>query len=270
MTEQFAQNIRRLIFRMIHTAGGGHIAPALSCADILAVLYQEVLQISPDFPDAPERDRFILSKGHASAALFATLALKGFFPQEWLENYCRFDSPLGGHPDMHKVPGVEASTGSLGHGLPFGVGVAFANRRTYPAQRVWVLLGDGECQEGSIWESALFAAHHNLENLNVIVDANGLQAMGAVSEIMGLGSLVSKWSAFGWESCEVDGHDHEALRRTFSESSRQKGRPKAIIARTIKGKGISFMENKPLWHYRQTSEEETKRAIMEIEAGGER
>lgn len=270
MTEQFAQEIRRAVFDMIHKAGGGHIAPSLSCADILAVLYQEILQLSSEFPNVPERNRFILSKGHASAALFAVLALKGFFPQEWLADFCRFDSPLGGHPDMHKVPGVEASTGSLGHGLPFGVGVAFANRKTYPSCRVWVLLGDGECQEGSIWESALFAAHHNLGNLNVIVDANGLQAMGPVSEILDLDSLVAKWSAFGWECCEVDGHNHENLLRTFREFSRPKNCPGAIIARTVKGKGISFMENEPLWHYRQTSAEETKKALTEIAAGGGR
>lgn len=268
--EIFAAELRRNIFHMIHRSGGGHVGPSLSCADILAVLYHDILRVFPDRPEAPERDRFILSKGHASAALFATLAGKGFFPSSWLKDYCRFNSPLGGHPDMYKVPGVEASTGSLGHGLPFGAGVAFAMRRKYPEARVWVLLGDGECQEGSIWESALFGAHHHLDNLNVIVDANGLQAMEKVSDILSLNVQVDKWCSFGWDSLDVDGHDCEELHKVFTSLPRRRGRPTAIIARTIKGRGISFMENVPLWHCRQTSEQETAQALQELQKGMER
>jgi len=259
-----AQELRKLIFKTICNAGGGHLPTCLSMADLLTVLYYEVLRVDPKNIKAPDRDRFILSKGHGGVALYAILADKGFFDPEHLATHGKKGTMLGGHPDMHKVPGIEASTGALGHGLPFGVGIALAAKKDAAKYRTFVLAGDGECQEGSVWEAALFASQAKLDNLTVIVDHNKLQAMGPLEEIVGLEPLGAKWSAFGWAVEEVDGHDMDALRAIFKKAPFVKGKPNCVIAHTIKGKGISFMENVPIWHYRQPKPEEMQRACTEL------
>ncbi len=259
-----AKDIRRSIFKTICNAGGGHLPTCLSMTDILTVLYYEVLCIDPKDIRNPERDRFILSKGHGGVALYAILADKGFFDERHLATHGKKGTILGGHPDMHKVPGVEASTGALGHGLSFGVGTALAARMDANPSRTFVLIGDGECQEGSIWEAALFAAQAKLDNLTVIIDHNKLQAMDKLDKIVGLGSLSEKWAAFGWSVTEIDGHDVDQIRETFKRLPIDKDRPGCIIAHTIKGKGISFMENVPIWHYRQPKPEEMKMACEEL------
>lgn len=256
--------LRKAILRTICKGGGGHIPASLSIVDILAVLYYHILKIDPKKPDVPARDRFILSKGHACVALYAVLADRGFFAKEHLDTFGRRGSILGGHPDMHKVPGIEASTGALGHGFPFGVGVAFAGKMDKKDYRVFVLVGDGECQEGSVWEAALFASQHKLDNLTVIVDYNKLQAMDRLDKIISLEPLADKWKAFGWEVREVDGHDIPKLRDVFSGVPFVSGKPNLIIAHTIKGKGVSFMENVPIWHFRLPNEEETRIICNEL------
>ncbi len=262
--EKIAKDIRKNIFKTICNGGGGHIPASLSIVDILAVLYYHILKIDPKKPDVPARDRFILSKGHACVALYAVLADRGFFAKEHLDTFGRRGSILGGHPDMHKVPGIEASTGALGHGFPFGVGVAFAGKMDKKDYRVFVLVGDGECQEGSVWEAALFASQHKLDNLTVIVDYNKLQAMDRLDKIISLEPLADKWKAFGWEVREVDGHDIPKLRDVFSGVPFVSGKPNLIIAHTIKGKGVSFMENVPIWHFRLPNEEETRIICNEL------
>lgn len=259
-----AQELRKLIFKTICNAGGGHLPTCLSMTDLLAVLYYEVLHVDPKDPKAPGRDRFILSKGHGGVALYAILADKGFFDVEHLSTHGKKGTILGGHPDMHKVPGIEASTGALGHGLPFGVGIALAAKKDHASYRTFVVTGDGECQEGSIWEAALFAAQAKLDNLTVIIDHNKLQAMGKLDEIVGLESFSEKWRAFGWEVAEVDGHDMDALRTVFKKLPLAPGKPNCIIAHTVKGRGISFMENVPIWHYRQPKPEEMRLACEEL------
>jgi len=259
-----AKEIRKLIFKTICNAGGGHLPTCLSMTDLLAVLYYEVLHIDPKNPKAPDRDRFILSKGHGGVALYAILADKGFFDMKHLATHGKKGTILGGHPDMHKVPGIEASTGALGHGLSFGVGTALAAKTDATSSRTFVVIGDGECQEGSIWEAALFAAQAKLDNLTVIVDHNKLQAMGKLDEIVGLESLAAKWKAFGWRVTEIDGHDLDRIREAFRNLPLEKEKPNCIIAHTIKGKGISFMENVPIWHYRQPKSEEMQLACDEL------
>lgn len=262
--EKMAKDIRRSIFKTICNGGGGHIPASLSIVEILVYLYQHVLHIDPKNAGDLNRDRFILSKGHACVALYAILAEKGFFPKTELEKFGRKGSILGGHPDMHKVPGVEASTGSLGHGLPFGMGMALAGKFDKKGYRVFVLIGDGECQEGSVWEAALFAPQHKLDNLTVIIDYNKIQAMDYLAEILSLDSLADKWKSFGWEVKEIDGHDFCRLQEIFKSVPLVKGKPSLIIAHTIKGKGVSFMENTPIWHYRLPNERELKIAYEEL------
>jgi transketolase len=262
--EKKTKEIRKTILRTICKGGGGHIPASLSIVDILAVLYYYVLKIDPKRPDEVERDRFILSKGHACVALYAILADRDFFAKEHLDTFGRRGSILGGHPDMHKVPGVEASTGALGHGFPFGVGVAFAGKMDKKDYHVFVLVGDGECQEGSIWEAALFASQHKLDNLTVIIDYNKLQAMDRLDNIVSLEPLADKWKAFGWEVREVDGHDITKLEAVFKSVPFVSGKPNLIIAHTIKGKGVSFMENVPIWHFRLPNEQETKKICEEL------
>jgi transketolase len=230
---------------------------------VLAVLYASVLRIDPSAPNAPERDRFILSKGHAAAVLYATLAVRGFFPKDWLTRYTEDGSELAGHAVHKGVPGVEISTGSLGHGLPVGVGMALAAQRTCANYRVFVLMSDGECDEGSVWEAALFAAHHRLENLVAIVDVNQIQSFGRVSEVLALEPFADKWRAFGWAVEELDGHDHAELGRVLAELPRVAGKPTLILARTVKGKGVSFMEDRLEWHYRSPNADELARALRE-------
>lgn len=262
-----AKELRKVVFESICNGGGGHIAGSLSIIEILIVLYHKILKIDPQKPKDPSRDRFILSKGHAGVALYAVLADKGFFSKSELDKFGKKDSILGGHPDMHKVPGVEASTGSLGHGFPFAVGVALAGKLDKKDYRVFVLLGDGECQEGSIWEAAMFAPQHKLDNLIAIVDYNKMQAMDYLNNIVSLDPLVDKWKAFGWEVREVDGYDFHRLQEIFENVPFVKGKPSLIIAHTIKGKGISFMQNSPIWHYRLPNEEELKIACKELNVG---
>jgi|TARA_B100001964_G_scaffold98849_1_gene110423 transketolase len=262
-----AKELRRETFKTICLGGGGHMPATLSIIDVLTVLYYGFLNIDPRNPDDPHRDRFILSKGHACVALYAVLADKGFFDKHRLCTFGKCGTILGGHPDMHKVPGVEASTGALGHGFPFGIGMALSGKLDNEPYRVFTLLGDGECQEGSIWEAAMFASHHKLDNLTAIVDFNKQQAMDYLDKIVSLEPFAEKWRAFGWEVIEVDGHDVNQLLETFNSCPLVGGKPNLIIAHTTKGKGVSFMENEPLWHYRMPNLEEMKIASRDLELG---
>jgi len=238
--------LKREIAMASALSGEGHVASAYSILDILWVLYDEVLRVDPRDPDGESRDRFILSKGHASLGLYAVLAEKGFLPRSDLYSFGSLASPLGGHPDSTLVGGVEASTGSLGHGLPFGVGVALALRLKGSEARVFVLVGDGECNEGSVWESVLLAAHHQLRNLVCVVDHNH-----STDRALRLGNLAEKFSAFGWSAVTVDGHDREALSGVLTAA--QSDRPQAVIGNTVKGHGCPPMEGNPAWHHRAPS-----------------
>lgn len=245
--EEKAKWVRQQALEMSLRVGGGHIAPSFSCVEILVALYQGgILKVKPQDPKWPERDRFILSKGHASLSFYPVLADMGYFPLSWLDTFNHKEGKLGGMADGN-VPGVELSSGSLGHGLSVGAGMAFAAKLNGEDYKTFVLLGDGECQEGSIWEAALFAAHHKLANLMAIIDRNGLQALAPTEEVMKLEPLANRWVSFGWEVLEADGHDIEDIRAKLHGN---KGRPTVLICKTIKGKGISFAQNKPIWHYR--------------------
>jgi transketolase len=259
-----ARRVRRDVLRMVHRARASHVGTCLSIADLLAVLYADVLRVDPARPDAPQRDRFLLSKGHGGAALYAVLAERGFFPAAWLDDYCADGSRLAGHATHHGVPGVEVSTGSLGHGLPIACGMALSAKRTVRPGRVVALLSDGECDEGSTWEAALFAPQHRLDNLVAIVDYNGIQSFGRVADVLDLEPLADKWRAFRWSVREVDGHDHAALARTFAALPFEAGRPSAIVARTVKGKGVPFMEDDLAWHYRSPSDEQLAAALAAL------
>jgi transketolase len=262
-----SQEIRSHVLRMTHAARASHVGSCFSSADILAVLYGGVLRIRADEPGWPERDRFILSKGHAAAALYAVLAESGFFPSAWLSNYCVNGSPLAGHVTSHGIPGVELSTGSLGHGLSVACGMALAARADGTGARIFTLLSDGECDEGSVWEAALFAGHHRLDNLVAIIDYNKIQSFGSVEEVLDLAPFADKWRAANWAVAEIDGHDHGALQKTLSCLPFEAGRPGVLIAHTIKGKGVSFMEGKLAWHYKSVDEEQLARALAEIRGG---
>jgi transketolase len=258
-----ARDIRADALRMVAAANASHIGTCLSMADILAVLYSDVLAYDPSQPEWPERDRFILSKGHGAAILYAVLARGGFFPPELLTQYCEDGSMLMGHAS-HKVPGVEVSTGSLGHGLPIGAGVALAGKHDGREHRTFVLCGDGELDEGSNWEAILFAATHELDALTLIVDRNGLQGFGESESIMRLEPLAAKLEAFGWATREVNGHDLGELRGALSPEARVAGKPLAVIADTIKGKGVSFMEGRLEWHYKSPNAEQLAQALAEL------
>ncbi|HEX2581430.1 MAG TPA: transketolase [Dongiaceae bacterium] len=260
--QTFARAIRAHALRMVAAAHASHIGSCLSIADILAVLYGSILNVDPSRPRWEGRDRLIVSKGHAAAIVYAALAERGFFPISLLDSYCREGSPLAGHVTHVHVPGVEVSTGSLGHGLSIGCGMALAAKRTGQSYAVHVLLSDGECDEGSIWEAALFAPHHRLDNLVVTVDYNGIQSFGSVKEVLDLDPFIDKWRAFGWQACEIDGHDVTALLEAYRQ--RPDGKPRVIIARTIKGKGVSFMENQLAWHYKSPKAEELAQALAEV------
>ena len=260
-----ARRIRRQCLLMTNRANASHIGSCLSIADILAVLYGKILRFQPARPDWPERDRFILSKGHGCAALYAALAESGFFPAAWLETYYQNGAQLAGHATHKGVPGVEVSTGSLGHGLSLGVGMALAAKRDGRRYRVFCVLSDGECDEGSTWEAALFAPHHRLGNLTVIVDYNKIQSLGRVTEVIDLEPLATKWAAFGWATTELNGHDLVAVETALQRDDLE--RPHCIIAHTVKGKGVSFMEDKLQWHYTPPRGEELVRALSEVEAG---
>ena len=236
---------------------------SFSVADIISVLYfDDVLKYDSSNPMWEERDKFILSKGHASYALYAVLARAGYFTEDELWNVSRPGSVFGGHPKMYDIPGVEASTGALGHGLSFGIGIAYANKADNKHSHVYVILGDGECQEGSIWEGALSAPTLELDNLTVVIDHNKLQAMDDLSQIVRMTPFVDKWRSFGWNVIEIDGHNYSQIREALL--SRQKKRPALIVANTIKGKGVSFMENVPIWHYRMPNEQELPILMREL------
>lgn len=260
-----AKNIRRLALQMVVRARASHIGSALSIADIIATLYSEILHINPSQPAMPERDRFILSKGHACVAVYAALAEMGFFSISELETYGQNHSNLMNHIS-HKVPGVEFSSGALGHGLPFGVGKALAARRVQAYWRVFVLLSDGEMDEGSNWEALMFAAHHKLDNLVAIIDYNKLQSLGSVGNTLELEPLADKLRAFGWSVQEVDGHNPNQLKQVLKTAPWETGKPSILIAHTIKGKGVSFMENKVEWHYRTPNLEQLTQALAELES----
>ena len=249
---------------MVHSAGASHIGSVLSIADIVAVLYSEVLRVRPDEPNWFNRDRFILSKGHSCAGVYAALALRGFFPLEELKEYGLDGSHLMTHIS-HKVSGVEFSTGSLGHGLPFGVGKAMAAKRQNADWKTFVLLSDGEMDEGTNWEALMFAAHHHLDNIVAVIDYNKLQSLATICQTLGLEPLVEKLNAFGWSVREVDGHDHLALARDLGSIPWKKGSPSLLLAHTTKGKGVSFMENKVEWHYRSPNAEQLSLALAELE-----
>jgi transketolase len=259
-----AKNIRRQVLEMIYKSSGAHIGSSLSCVDILTFLYFKLLNIYPENPAAENRDRFILSKGHAAAALYAVLSGRGFFEQKCLEDYCQDETKLAGHSIRQPALGIEASTGSLGHGLSMAVGMALAAKRDNKNHRVFVLLSDGECQEGPVWEAALFAGHNKLDNLIAIIDYNKIQAMGRVEEILSLEPLRKKWEDFNWSVKEADGHNFEELEQSFFQIPFEKGRPSLLIAHTIKGKGVSFLENKLISHYKKFSEEEYEKAKKEL------
>lgn len=262
-----ATAVRRRDLEMVYRARLGHIGGDFSATDILVTLYFDVLRIDPKRPDDPERDRFILSKGHSAGALYTTLAHAGFFPLAELDTFAQPLSRLNGHPNRVKVPGVETNTGPLGHGLPVAVGCAVGAKMDGASWRTYVITGDGELQEGSNWEAAMSAAHYKLDNLTVIVDRNGLQQGDFTERTMHLDPLADKWRAFGWAVREVNGHDHAALLDVFEQLPFEWGKPNCIIAHTHKGQGVSFMRDRPAWHHKVPNADEYARAIEELAAG---
>lgn len=267
---QKAAVMRRDIIEMIHEAGSGHPGGSLSCIDILSALYfGGVMTYDPANPKLEDRDYFILAKGHAAPALYATLAEAGYFPKDELKTLRKLGTRLQGHPDSKLLPGVEVSTGSLGQGLSIAAGLAAGVRLKGGSAKVYTVLGDGECQEGQVWEAANFAAAQELGNLVAIIDANGLQIDGALEDVCSAGSLDDKFAAFGWDVHHVDGHDIDALIALFETlPSAQTGKPQAVIAKTVKGKGVSFMENQAGWHGKAPNDEEAKRALAELGCEG--
>jgi transketolase len=260
--------VRRRVMEILFEAGGGHYGGSLSCVEILVALYFHTLRIDPKNPNWAERDRFVLSKGHACASFVSVLGERGFFPTDLLHTFNKLDSPFGMHPDMQKIIGCDMSTGSLGHGLPIAIGMALAGKLDQRDYRVFVLVGDGECQEGSIWEGAAAATHFGLDNLILIVDRNRLSMDGPTEEIMALGDLKGKFEAFGWVADEIDGNDIEKVIGSLDRVPFGKEAPSVIVANTTKGKGVSCMENVCEWHYKQASEEITRDAIRELELAG--
>jgi transketolase len=261
---ELAGAVRRQSLRMVHRARLGHPGGDLSAADILIALYFGAMRVDPRQPDDPGRDRFIMSKGHCSGALYATLALKGFFPWEELAQYMQPLARLNGHPNRTALPGVEANTGALGHGLPIGVGAALAAKMDGASWRTFVLTGDGELQEGSNWEAAMAAAQYGLDNLTVVVDRNGLQQGAPTEATIRLEPLADKFRAFGWAVREVDGHDCAALLDVFHALPFETGRPSCVIAHTTKGKGVSFIENRAAWHHHVPTDSELEAALREL------
>ncbi|PKN47294.1 MAG: transketolase [Deltaproteobacteria bacterium HGW-Deltaproteobacteria-17] len=268
-TRDMALAIRRHAVQMTHLGKSSHVGSVLSLADILAVLYGRVMAVDPADPRWADRDRFILSKGHAGAGVYAALAERGFLPREQLRTHYQNGSKLSGHVSHKGVPGVEFSTGSLGHGLSVGTGMALAAKRAERGNRVYVLLSDGECDEGSNWEAIMFAAHHKLDNLVVAVDYNKIQSLDLVSNTLALEPFADKWRAFGWHVVEVDGHDHDALFAALDVPAGGRGQPSVVICHTTKGKGVSFMENQVLWHYRTPQGDEYHDARAELGLTGE-
>ena len=263
-SSELALQIRKHAVRMTNLGGSSHVGSVLSMADIVAVLYGGILRVDPANPTRPDRDRFILSKGHAGAGIYAALAETGFFSTELLDKHCADGSVLSGHVSHRGVPGVELSTGSLGHGLSVGAGFAYGGKLDKKPQRAFVLMSDGECDEGSTWEAAMFASHHKLDNLVAIIDYNKIQSLAPVSETLTLEPFADKWAAFGWSVVEVDGHDHSSLYASLSTVPRASGKPTCVIAHTTKGKGVSFMERSVLWHYRTPRGSEYDEALNEL------
>jgi len=258
--------MRRRLLGMIVKAGQGHPGGDLSATDILATLYFDVLRIDPSRPDAADRDRFVMSKGHCTGALYSALAARGFFPEDELDTYLQPESRLNGHPNRVYLPGVETNTGPLGHGFPVAVGIAIAGQIDRADYRVFALTGDGELQEGSMWEAAMLAGHRGLGRLTVIVDRNRLQQGARTEDTNALEPLADKWRAFGWEVVEVDGHDVAALLTAFDAAAEPRDRPRCIIANTAKGHGVSFMRDQAGWHHGVPSAEQYAQAISELEA----
>lgn len=262
-----ARRIRLATINAIHVAGTGHAGGALSIADLLAVLYFDEMRVRPTEPDWQERDRFVLSKGHACTSLYATLAECGYFPTEELSTLRQYGSRLQGHPDMKATPGLDTSSGSLGQGLSIASGMALAGKLQNASYRVYALLGDGELEEGQIWEAAMAARRYALDNLIAIVDANGLQINGSVEDVAGLSDIEGRFTSFGWHVLSIDGHDIAAIRGAFAAARETSDVPTVIVAHTVKGKGISYMENQAKWHSGTPSEDEYRMAVREL--GGE-
>lgn len=261
-----ATSIRKHIIDEVYSAASGHPGGSLSCTDILTVLYFHVMNVDAKNPKMPERDRFVLSKGHCAPALYATLAEKGFFPKEELLKFRSIDSYLQGHPSMKDVPGVDMSTGSLGQGISAAVGMAMAGKADNKDYRVYTILGDGEIQEGQVWEACMAAAHYKLDNLTAFLDHNGLQIDGKITEVMSPECVNEKFKAFGWKVINVNGHDYVQINEAIEEAQKSKGVPVMIVAETVKGKGVSFMENAAGWHGSAPNKEQRDQAISELDA----
>ena len=268
--ELIAARGRCLGMQMVFRAASGHIGGSLSAMDILTELYFEQLRVDPERPQAPERDRFVMSKGHCTPALYSILALRGYFPEKQLELFRSIEGHMSGHPDMVHVPGVDMSTGSLGQGLSAAVGMAIAGKMDSAAYRVYALMGDGEIEEGQVWEAAMSAAKYKLDNLCGIVDVNGLQIDGRTADVMPSEPLDAKFAAFGWNVIKADGHDFGSLRAALAAAKAEKDRPSVILAKTVKGKGVSFMENDPGWHGKAPNAEQYEQAMAELNAAVEK
>lgn len=259
-----AREIRREILKATAAAKSGHPGGSLSLAEIMTILYFDEMKVDANDPQNPERDRFVMSKGHATPVLYATLALKGFFPVAELASFRQINSRLQGHPDMKHIPGVDFTTGSLGQGLSGALGMALAGKLDHSPRRVYAIIGDGECQEGQIWEAAMAASHYKLDNLVVILDYNNLQICGEICDVMNIEPIQDKWKAFGWHVIELDGHDFSQIRAALQGARATKGQPTLLLAHTVKGKGISFMENKAEWHGSAPNAEQLALALAEL------
>ena len=259
-----AREVRKDILKMTSEAQSGHPGGAMSAADIIVTLYYYKMRHNPENPKWEERDRFVLSKGHVCPALYSVLARTGYFPLEKLHEFRRLDGDLQGHPDMHKTPGIEISTGSLGHGIGAAVGMAMGLKLSGSDSKVYCMIGDGEAQEGSVWEASMAASHYNLDNLVVILDNNNLQIDGPVDEVMSIYPAVEKWKAFGWHVVEINGHDFKEIKAALDEADTVKYKPTMIIAKTVKGKGVSFMENRAEWHGKALPPELLREALKEL------
>lgn len=266
--ETVARRVRLRLLDMFAISGRGHYGGCFSVTEILVTLYGKVMRVDPSRPSWPDRDRLILSKGHANAALCAVLGQYDFFDEAQLATYSKLDSRFGMHVDMHAVPGCDMSTGSLGHGLPVGVGMALAGRADRKDYRVYVVLSDGECDEGSVWEAAMVASHHKVDNLTAILDRNGLSLDGSTEDILALEPLAEKWRSFGWHVIELDGHDFRQLFKGLQEARERRGQPTVLIANTIKGKGVSFMEGNPSYHSNSLAGKQLEIARAELAGGG--
>lgn len=261
-----AAKARLLGLDMVYGAASGHLGGSFSAMDLLTVLYQNVMQVDPADPSDPDRDRFVLSKGHCTPALYPTLALRGYFPTEELKLFRSVNGHMSGHAEMHHVKGVDMSTGSLGQGISAAVGMALAGKLDRKNYRVYTLLGDGEIEEGQVWEAAMSAAKFHLDNLCAIVDVNGLQIDGATADVMPSEPLDKKWEAFGWHVISCDGHDYQAIEAAFEQARAVKEQPTVLLARTVKGRGVSFMENNAGWHGKAPNDEQYAQAKAEVEA----